>query len=102
MNAKRDHLVSDNEGSATVFGHRVTISMLALQDLLTGRTPFETFVARHRFIAEHLARLAERGQCIADARAFKDERGRDDDRIELDFSGTDPRHIRPLVDREGE
>jgi hypothetical protein len=76
--------------------------MLALQDVLTGRTPYEAFVARHGFVAEHLTRLATRGQCITSARVIKDENGRDDDWIELDFSGTDPRSLRNLVDRATE
>jgi hypothetical protein len=102
MNAKHDRRTSDNEGGGEVVGHRVKLSVLALQDLLTGRTPQETFVARHGFIAKHLARLAARGQCITGARVIKDENGNDDDWIELDFSGNDPRNLRPLVERGGE
>lgn len=102
MNAKQDRRMSDNEGGGAVADHRVKFSMLALQDLLTGRTPHQTFVERHDFIAKHLARLAARGQCIAGARVIKDEMGKDDDWIELDFSGIDPRNLQNLVERGGE
>lgn len=102
MNAKQERRSSDNEGGGAVTDRRVKFSMLALQDLLTGRTSYDTFVARHGFIAEHLTRLAARGHCIAGARVIKDENGRDDDWIELDFSGLDPRKFRHLVERGGE
>jgi hypothetical protein len=102
MNARQAPRRPDNDGGGQVAGHRVRLSMLALQDVLTGRTPYEAFVARHGFVAEHLTRLATRGQCITSARVIKDENGRDDDWIELDFSGTDPRSLRNLVDRATE
>jgi len=102
MNAKQKSRFSDNEGGGQVVGNRVKVSMLALQDLLTGRTSHETFVTRHGFIAEHLIRLAEQGHCISSLRVVKDEKGRDDDWVELDFSGIDPRNVKPLVERGGE
>jgi hypothetical protein len=99
MNAKHIHPMSDNEGGGSVINQRIRFSKLALQDLLTGRTSYEKFVERHGFIAEHLIRLTERGQSIAGASVVKDENGRDDDWIEFDFSGTDPRHLRHLLER---
>lgn len=99
MNAKRTHPLSDNEGGGEVTGSRVRLSLLAVQDLLTGRTTHEKFAQRHGFIAEHLVRLASRGQCISGARVIPDEQGNDDDWIELDFSGIDPRDLRRLSNR---
>lgn len=97
MNAKNTRNWTDNEGRGELSGHRVKLSMLAFQDLLTGRTSQAEFAARNEFAAQHIARLVDRGHCLSNARIIKGSAS-DDDWIEFDFADIDPRNLRRLVE----
>lgn len=96
MNAKNAPGWTDNEGGGELSSHRVKLSMLAFQDLLTGRISQADFAARNEFAAQHIARLVDRGHCLASARIIKD-RESDDDWIEFEFGDIDPRNLRSLI-----
>lgn len=97
MNAKNEHSWTDHEGGGQLSGTRVKLSMLAFQDLLTGRTSQAEFTARNAFAAQHIARLVDRGHCLSNAHIIKDGES-DDDWIEFDFADIDPRSLRRLVE----
>lgn len=97
MNAKNESIWTDHEGAYVVSGHRVKLSMLAFQDLLTGRTSQADFAKRNDFAAQHIARLIARGHCLSSARVIKDSES-DDDWIEFEFADIDPGNLRRLVE----
>jgi hypothetical protein len=97
MNAKNEQRWPDHEGGGELSGNRIKLSMLAFQDLLTGRITQAEFAARNEFAAEHIARLVARGHCLSNARIIKDPES-DDDWIEFDFADIDPRSLRRLVE----
>lgn len=72
--------------------------MLAFQDLLTGLTSQAEFAARNEFTAKQIARLVAGGHCLSNAQIIKDAES-DDDWIEFDFAGIDPRSLRRLVEQ---
>lgn len=97
MNAKNERNWTDHEGGGELSANRVKLSMLAFQDLLTGRTSQAEFAARNEFTAQHIARLVNQGHCLSNARIIKDGDS-DDDWIEFDFADIDPRDLRRLVE----
>lgn len=98
MNAKKERPWTDHEGGGQLSGTRVRLSMLAFQDLLTGRTSQADFAARNEFTAKHIARLVAGGHCLSNAQIIKDAES-DDDWIEFDFADIDPRSLRRLVEQ---
>lgn len=97
MNAKHEKHWPDNEGGGELSGHRVKLSMLAFQDLLTGRTSHADFEKRNDFATQHITRLIARGHCLSNARIIKNGEA-DDDWIEFEFADVDPRNLRRLVE----
>lgn len=97
MNAKNESSWTDHEGAYVVSGQRVKLSMLAFQDLLTGRSSHADFAKRNDFAAQHIARLIARGHCLSNARIIKDGEA-DDDWIEFEFGDIDPRNLRRLLE----
>lgn len=101
MNAKNEQSWPDHEGGGQLSGTCIRLSLLAFQDLLTGRTSQVEFAARNEFTAEHIARLVAQGHSLSNARIIKDAES-DDDWIEFDFADIDPRNLRRLIEQDSD
>ncbi len=98
MNAKHISPYSDNTGGGSMSGNRIRLSLLCVQDLLAGKLSVEQFVAQNDFLAKQIRREVDMGRCISAATVVPSTDDEDDDWIEFDFSGIDPRNLVHLLD----